>query len=108
MHRERVARMCSKRWISIYFMIFGLAVPVLMGQSPRSLQAGPESKVDYSLARREMVAFEAVLDTVITETFNAAPFALSQKTKGAYLQGYGMTFSFVVNIHRALLNTPFG
>jgi hypothetical protein len=98
----------SKLWMSICLLALGFSVPAVMGQAPQRMQAGMEAKFDYSLARREMVGFEALLDTVITTTFNAAPFALSQKTKGAYLQGYGMTFSFVVNIHRALLNTPFG
>jgi hypothetical protein len=33
---------------------------------------------------------------------------LDQKPKGFYLPGYGQTYNFLVNIHRAVINTPFG
>ncbi len=100
------ARMMNLRLqLSGLALTFGLAVTALA--SP-GVQSNPDPRPDYSSARREMQSFQSILDTVISSTFNAAPFAMSQKTKGVYLQGYGMTFTFVVNIHRALLNTPFG
>jgi hypothetical protein len=33
---------------------------------------------------------------------------LVNKAKGAYLQGYGVSFTFLINIHRAVSRTPFG
>ncbi len=35
-------------------------------------------------------------------------FGVAQKTKGAYLAGYGISFAFLVDIHRAVVTTPFG
>ncbi len=64
-------------------------------------------KVDLPSARREIQSFEAVINNVINAAFTS-PFALNQKAKGAYLPGYGVSFNFLVNIHRALINTPFG
>ncbi len=99
-------RLKLKKVISV--LGYALAVMPLAAQVSRGPQTGADLKPDYSSARREILTFESFLDSVIRTTFNAAPFAVSQKTKGVYLQGYGMTFSFVVNIHRALLDTPFG
>jgi hypothetical protein len=67
-----------------------------------------ESKVDYNLARREIQTMESVIDTLVSSSFSGSPFAFVQKTKGVYLQGYGITFNFLVNIHLAVIKTPFG
>jgi hypothetical protein len=65
-------------------------------------------KVDYAATNQEVQKFEAVINNVITSAFSSSPFAIVQKTKGAYLQGYGISFSFLINIHRAVISTPFG
>jgi hypothetical protein len=70
-------------------------------------QAGVE-RVDYAATNQEIQKFEAVINNVITSAFSSSPFAVVQKTKGAYLQGYGISFSFLINIHRAVVSTPFG
>jgi hypothetical protein len=79
---------------------------------PSGLQALPimqeETKIDQASARREIQNFEAALNNAINATFSSSPFALVQKPKGVLLQGYGVTFSFLINIHRAVINTPFG
>jgi len=49
-----------------------------------------------------------VLSNVVNASLNSSTFALVQKPRGAYLQGYGVAFQFVINIYRAILNTPFG
>lgn len=103
-----VIMMRVMRQLSVIALVFGLAVAASTGQASPAVQSNPDPRPDYSSARSEIQGFQSLLDTVISTTFNAAPFAMSQKTKGVYLQGYGMTFTFVVNIHRALLNTPFG
>lgn len=91
----------------VSLMVMGFMRFSLYAQSPRGPRIGTEYKVDYHLARREIQNLETILDTTISQTFTN-PFALVQKTKGVYLQGYGVLFDFLVNIHRAVVNTPFG
>jgi hypothetical protein len=67
-----------------------------------------ETGMEAASARREIQNFEAALNSAINATFSSSPFALVQKPKGVLLQGYGVTFSFLINIHRAVINTPFG
>jgi hypothetical protein len=97
-----------RRLILFVLLGFGLVVVPLAAQGTRGPSTGPEFKPNYPSARREIQDFEGVLNDVISIAFNSAPFAISQKPKGVYLQGYGMTFSFIVNIHRAMIRTPFG
>ncbi len=90
-----------------------LAALLLLGmparaQAPRSAQSEGEARMDYALARREIQAFETVLNNMIAAAFSSSPFALVQKTKGVYLPGYGASFNFLINIHRAVVSTPFG
>jgi hypothetical protein len=65
-------------------------------------------KVDYASTQQEILNFEAVINDVINSTFSSNAFAVVQRAKGAYLQGYGVSFSFLINIHRAVIRTPFG
>jgi hypothetical protein len=67
-----------------------------------------DTRMDPASARREIQNFEAALNNAINATFSSSPFALVQKPKGVLLQGYGISFSFLINIHRAVINTPFG
>ncbi len=70
-------------------------------------QSGADYHVDYSVARKEIQGFENVINNLLSATFTN-PYALVQRTKGVYLQGYGLSFNFLINIHRAVVNTPFG
>ncbi len=83
------------------------ATPLFAIGRPAS-QMGADPRPDYPAARREIQTFEVALNDAISETFNKTPFAVYQKARGAYLPGYGMAFSFMVNIHVAMINTPFG
>jgi hypothetical protein len=65
-------------------------------------------KLNYAFTQQDILRFEAAVNEVIQSTFSASPFAIVQKAKGAYLQGYGVSIAFLVNIHRAVVNTPFG
>jgi hypothetical protein len=89
------------------FAIWIFLIPTLGAQSPRAPQSGAEARVDYNLARREIQNMESVIDTLVSSSFSN-PFAVVHKTKGVYLQGYGITFNFLVNINRAGIKTPFG
>jgi hypothetical protein len=71
-------------------------------------KAQPSREINYATARSEIEQFGGIITNVVNASFNSSPFALVQKPKGAYLEGYGAAFQFVVNIHRAVLNTPFG
>jgi hypothetical protein len=68
----------------------------------------PDKKTDYAAMNQDILRFEAAINEVINSTFNSGLFPVAQKAKGVYLQGYGLSFAFVINIHRAVLNTPFG
>jgi hypothetical protein len=95
-----------KRRLFSSIVCIGFLCAPLAAQTARGPQEGNDVKVDYASTRREIQIFEGVLNKVIHATFTS-PFAL-QKAKGVYLPGYGASFNFVVNIHRALINTPFG
>jgi hypothetical protein len=81
---------------------------------PKTLQsfelkgAAAEAKVDYALARQDILRFENAVNAVINSKFSSSPFAVVQKAKGAYLPGYGFSLTFLINIHRAVISTPFG
>jgi hypothetical protein len=90
----------------VTIIILGFLNEFLAAQG--ALQERSEIKIDYAATRREIQNFEAILNDVISSTFSSSSFALVQKPKGVYLQGYGVTLSFLINIHRAVLNTPFG
>jgi hypothetical protein len=82
---------------------FGLATPPSFAG-----QENTEAKVDYTLAQQDILRFEAAINSAVNSVFISSPFAVVQKPKGAYLQGYGVSVAFLVNIHRAIINTPFG
>jgi hypothetical protein len=65
-------------------------------------------KVDYASTQQEILKFEAVINDVINSIFSSNTFAVVQRAKGAYLEGYGVSFAFLINIHRAVIRTPFG
>ena len=89
----------------LFCIILGLAPPskIFAGK-----QDSENTRVDYGSAKQEIQNFEAVINNAITSAFSSSPFAVVNKAKGAYLQGYGFSFSFLINIHRAFINTPFG
>jgi hypothetical protein len=77
-------------------------------QAATGLQAAGEVRLDPGQIRLEIRNFETVLNNAVTAAFSSSPFALVQKVKGVYLPGYGMSFTFLINIHRAMISTPFG
>jgi hypothetical protein len=93
----------SQRCVLSLLMAFWISALPLAAQNPQNAR-----DVDYASARSEIERFGMMISNVINASFNSSPFALVQKPKGVYLQSYGMTFQFVINIHRAVLDTPFG
>jgi hypothetical protein len=102
-----VTQKATKHIITV-LLLFGISLLPPARHSLEGSQASGERKIDYASIQQGILKFEAIVDNVINSTFRSTPFALVQKTKGAYLEGYGLSFAFLVNIHRAMLNTPFG
>jgi hypothetical protein len=95
-------RRLQRRILMLFLAFWIFALPV----AAQKTQAANE--ISYAAARSEIEQFGAMIGNVVNASFNSSSFALVQKPKGAYLEGYGAAFQFVINIHRAVLNTPFG
>jgi hypothetical protein len=100
-------KMALKRNVAALVLCWMLGFS-LVARANGGNQENVDVKVDYASAQQDILRFEAAINEVITSTFSASPFAVVQKAKGAYLQGYGFSFAFLVNIHRAVIHTPFG
>jgi hypothetical protein len=107
MKEPDVIKMTSRyNSLALFFLsAFLLSFPAL---SFSGNQETADARVDYASARENIQRFEDVINGTINSSFSSSPFAVVQKAKGAYLQGYGVSFAFLVNIHRAVINTPFG
>jgi hypothetical protein len=103
---EAAATMGSRRLACATFTVLFLVVGLGSLATPAQVSGG-DTRVDLSSARQEIQAFEKVINKFLGEEFANSVIAV-QKSKGVYLQGYGVTFTFLVNIHRAVINTPFG
>ncbi len=62
---------------------------------------------DLGALKKEILLFERTLDIKLSQIPNAM-LAVVDRTKGVYLKGYGIVFTFLVNINRAVIRTPFG
>lgn len=89
-------------------LLLGVFVFSLGVQASDGRQENPDAKVDYASVQQDILKFEAVVNEAINSTFSASSFAVVQRAKGVYLQGYGVSFTFLVNLHRAVIHTPFG
>ena len=107
MGESGVINIAVKRKIAVLLLLGILGLPHASYPFDGS-QASVEKEIDYAAAQQNILNFERAVNEVIVGTFRSSPFALGQKTKGAYLQGYGISFAFMVNIHRAVVTTPFG
>ncbi|MBI3939528.1 MAG: hypothetical protein HY315_01720 [Acidobacteria bacterium] len=77
----------------------------LLACFPVLLRGG--NAIDYRLMRNEIQIFENILQTAIKNEFSH-PLALVHEPRGAYLPGYGVNFTFLLNVNRDEVNTPFG
>jgi hypothetical protein len=66
-----------------------------------------DESVDYAAVRKDIVRFEEALNEGISAS-SKNPFGVINRAKGAYLPGYGLNFSFLIDIHRAMMPMPFG
>jgi hypothetical protein len=87
------------------FWILALSIAALpLGAN----QDAADAKVDYGMAQKDIFKLELAINDVINRDFSSSQFAIVQPAKGYYLPGYGINFSFQLNIHRAVISTPFG
>lgn len=68
---------------------------------------GGQQALNLQQMKNDIQIFEAILDQALDQVFSN-PFALVERTKGAYLSDYGATFNFLINIKAAITETPFG
>ncbi len=107
MEESGLAQSILKRSIAVLLLVCGLGLSYAT-QASSAKQEEAEVKTDYALVQQDIVKFEGEVNEVIGSTFSSSAFAIVQRTKGAYLQGYGVSFAFLINIHQAMINTPFG
>jgi hypothetical protein len=88
---------------SVWILAFLLAAPLFSAN-----QDAADAKIDYATAQQDISRFEAAINAIISSTFPADSYAIVNRAKGAYLPGYGISLSFLINIHRGVINTPFG
>jgi hypothetical protein len=95
----------KRRDVAAGLLLSMLGLPIVAHASGQQIS---DTKVDYASLQQGIVSFEAVISNMITSTFSSNPFAIVQKPKGVYLDGYGLAFAFLVNVHTAVVYTPFG
>jgi len=66
-----------------------------------------QQTLDLAMVKRDTAVFEKIVGEVLTQNFSS-PFAITAEPRGAYLQGYGLSVSFQLNINRGTIRTPFG
>jgi len=92
------------------FQSWGLVLFALLGAGafPTSLllaQSRPE--INSRQVRNDIEIFEAIVNQALGQLF-PNPFALVDRSKGVYLNDYGVVITFGVNIKAAAMETPFG
>jgi len=55
--------------------------------------------------KKECEVFENIINTTLRQSF-PHPLLLSEKARGTYLAGYGLTFSFTVNLNNGYMLFP--
>ena len=85
------------------FLLLGLLGSVLPAQSPDKKQN--DQTVDYSAIREEILGFETALDDAVG-SLSRGPFSLVNRVKGAYLQGFGINFTFLIDLNHVILGRP--
>ena len=66
-----------------------------------------QQSLRLDLLKRDTQIFESIVRGVLKQSF-ADPFAVAAEPRGAYLQGYGVVFTFQITVGRTKIRTPFG
>ena len=81
--------MTRRLWIGIGTILLA----ALLGPSVLVSRPG----LDLAVVKQNIEVFEGILSTVLQQNFSD-PFAVLEKPKGAYLDGFGTVFSFEIDI----------
>jgi hypothetical protein len=76
---------------------WSLGLCTLLVLSTASAAAAQKGKPDLKKVRDEMGIVQSVLDQALVQTFGE-PFGYLEKAKGVYLPGFGVVFSFEINL----------
>lgn len=85
---------------------FLLATVLLVGFLTASAAAQVADRPDARQLKRDIRIFSSVMDTMMHEAV-VEPFGLLEKTKGAYLPGFGLVFSLEINLVQLRMRSPF-
>jgi len=66
-----------------------------------------DENMDIAAVRKDIVRFEEALDEGVS-AYSRNPFSIINKVKGVYLPGYGLNFSFRINLQRAMMTKSSG
>jgi hypothetical protein len=69
--------------------------------------ASAQQSHNLALLKKDTQILERIVHEILKQNF-PDPFALTAEPRGAYLQGYGITLAFQLNINRAKIRTLFG
>lgn len=82
-------------------IISGHAFP--QGKAPASRPI-----MGYDSIKKELQLFETILNKKLELQFPVHRLVIVDRPKGVYLKGYGVVFTFLINVNRASFKTPFG
>lgn len=66
-----------------------------------------QQNLRLDLLKRDTQIFEGIVRGVLKQSFTD-PFAVTAEPRGAYLQGYGVIFTFQITVGRTKIRTAFG
>ena len=66
-----------------------------------------QKNLNVAMLKTDTQIFESIVHQILKQNFNH-PFAIQGAPEGAYLQGYGVVFSFHLSINRSKIRTPWG
>lgn len=89
-----------QRGLRVGVLVFGCLLAPLAAQNPRA------GAVDLAQTRPSIQKIEKGISDSILIIFGRE--GMMGKPKGVYLQGYGYSFSFLVNLRWGMINTPMG
>jgi hypothetical protein len=106
MREPGVIQKSLKRSVAAFLPLCLLCCSLALHASDKKANDSDDA-VGYAAARKDIIQFEGVLNDAIN-AFSKGPFGVVYKAKGSYLQGFGFNFTFLIDIQRAIITTPFG
>lgn len=83
--------------VTAFFLVFLFPGPVAADDLAR--------KIDMTQMKKDSELFEDIVNTSIRQVVSN-PMLLAEKTRGSYLENYGVVFSLTLNLSRSLIIFP--